>query len=338
MGSSPGDAAGQTPLPPPSPEEHAREFFARNLLGDKLDLVHRSSACSVFRGVHPHLGSAIYKIFNEGARAAKQARSELHAYGLVGDLAGVPRVFDILDVPNMKILCMQDCGSDVFDLMDTSVDTGEWWMSGVREMALLLNQMHARGLFHGDIKMENFAWDGNRWYMLDFGFTLLYNDKSVCGTVPHLPPAIMEVPFDAIPRHYLDYYAFAITFLTIFDLPLEQRCAACVTKKSPRCTECHRNLFVIDIEKLVFNRRKLIPDCPKPKWRKDFFLGDPAPAIAHRLLCDIVLSMVDVGRGKLVWKGYETACYYQGTNRVALPPGVREQSPEQLWQQLISLF
>lgn len=297
------------------------EFFSRNLVGDTVSVVHKSAAGVIFRGRHPAGMSVIFKIYHDTPRALHQARSELCAYGAVGDLCGVPHLWDVLDGDGLVVLCMQDCSVDTFDLMGTAVDTGAWWLKGVSQMARLLAQMHARGVFHGDIKMENMAWDGSQFYMLDFGFTVLDNKIRVCGTVPHLPPAIMEVQFDRLPRPELDYYAFAVSFLTLFDFPIEERCSTCVDL--PRsCGKCNFECSVIDIETLSLNRVRDVPVIPpyKSRWSKDFFYQNPTAVLVYHALCDIVLAAVDTSRRRLVWKKAETTCYYTGANKIILPP------------------
>jgi serine/threonine protein kinase len=303
----------------------ASEYMLGAIPGGQLDLIYASSSAILFRGISADNKTVVCKVFYHTPRCRTLGQMEIETYRRLardGVIEGVPHIYSYHDTGGTIILCMQDLRSDIYDLVCSMRDTDKIWASGIRDMVNLINLLHSKGIIHGDIKLENMAYDGGRWYMMDFGFSQIEKGANVSGTVPHLPPFVIKhdacrLTFEQ--RKRLDYYAFAFSMLTMFDLPLYERCSLCLDK-SYRCEDscCSRIFIGLDIEQLYRNcwgyAHPVVPLDKKGRWDMEMFLKNPHLIPVYKTLCNIVLSEVNVKAKTMLWSQDGTSCRFHDIN------------------------
>ena len=109
-----------------------------------------------------------------------------------------------------------------------------------------LGQLHARGVVHRDIKLDNIFILGNKVFLADFGFWGRIGDEAYVigergkkhrrGTPSYMPP---EVAYATAPRNdpSMDMYSCGIMLLRIYDQPLSRQHDVIALKTHRSCIQ-----------------------------------------------------------------------------------------------------
>lgn len=323
----------------------AAEYMLQLIPGGHLELIYASSSAVLFRGLNADGNPVVCKVFYHTPRCRAMGLIEIETYRRLaknGVTEGVPTIYSHHDTGGTIILCMQDLRYDIYDLVCSMRDTDKIWVAGIRGMVNLINVLHGKGIVHGDIKLENMAYDFERWYMLDFGFSEIQKGSKVSGTVPHLPPFILkhhacQLSFDQ--RKRLDYYAFAFSMLTMFDLPMYERCSLCLDKPYKCEDACCSLIYIgVDIEQLYMNCRgysyPVVPLDKKGRWDMELFLNNPPMIQVYQALCNIVLSEVDINAKTMIWSQDGTSCRFLDKNKTLGRQAVQLEPITKYWDDL----
>jgi serine/threonine protein kinase len=134
----------------------------------------------------------------------------------------IPKLYEQLG----DCIVLEYKGDDAIDLINKNDMNTEIFITFLADVTFVLSHLHLNNITHGDIKLENVCWDGEKWNLIDFGFsypidtTLKRRQKH--GTFPFIFPgygnkSILETFVannkDMSIRIAADWYAFALTAL-----------------------------------------------------------------------------------------------------------------------------
>jgi serine/threonine protein kinase len=236
-----------------------------------------------------------------------------------------------------KALILRYIGQDGLDITNSHgpfmFDT---WVCMVRDTVSTLRIIHNHKLIHGDVKLENLAFDGNSWHFIDFGFSCIDFKHGISGTFPFILPYIGGVaqkqqwPTLALTKQAADIYALSLSLLTAVGVLPHDICDRCKYEEKS-CEQLQhqgkRKGTRIDIELISTIHQD--PTCLLANYKSYGVLAKPLT----ELLCEIVLSQVDVTRKYLIWQEYKAE--YYGGNKVKTI--VHHTKIEYAWRELIKL-
>ena len=327
---------------------YADAFMRDTIPSGQLNLVYVSSCAVIFRGFDEYEKPVICKVFNGSPKNYNLGKVELQAYARLeeaGVTRGVPQLYKSFDNDETMILVLQDLVMDAYDFVNGEHDCHLVWMKGIRDLVGVINDMHSKGIIHGDIKLENMAYDFSKWYLFDFAFSKLDPTARLTGTIPHLPPRAVTVHptklTDGV-RMEFDYFAFAISMLVMFDLEMYEKCSNCLNKKR-RCKNgcCGHSYVILEIETLYNNCwGQDVPEVPMDKigrYNSMLFIDFPLMAPIYKALCNIILSEMDIRRRFLLWDTKAGSFEYQGANRYWSTDSPKIDTPSVYWKFLTEL-
>mmetsp|Transcript_74030 Transcript_74030/g.194173 ORF Transcript_74030/g.194173 Transcript_74030/m.194173 type:complete len:560 (-) Transcript_74030:106-1785(-) len=159
---------------------------------------------SVYRAKHKLTGGnyAVKGFHLHGITADKRRELETEAEIFLSmDHPHVARLVDVYDCEkrlNLVMECME--GGELFDRVKqlkrfSEADAAE----ALGQMLLAVNYIHAMGIVHRDIKLENFLYekkDSNHLKLIDFGFSHVWEPdtkmKLSCGTLSYVAPEVLD--------------------------------------------------------------------------------------------------------------------------------------------------
>lgn len=116
----------------------------------------------------------------------------------------VENVPQLVDNYHLVIICKYIEGSDLFDYIDTRPRNEDELKPITIQICKLVRKIHNLGIFHRDIKLENFIIDESKnIHMIDFGLSQLVTDKF---TAPSIIPGSAQF----ISRDYVKLYVNTI--------------------------------------------------------------------------------------------------------------------------------
>ena len=237
------------------------------------------------------------------------------------------RAYDALDgvpnTPNMLAsgakpfgyIIMKHLGQDGLEIANTTSANINQWRQMVTTTVKTVNDIHERGLIHGDIKLENMTFDGNQWYLIDFGFACTNNDEIVGfrGTYPHVLPCLGGDPGEEVfedvqsLRRALDWFSLALTLLSFAGVYPEEACNYC-KYNDRRCSggcEGRSHVTRIDIRKFMRVRAD-----PAIVYGSDWERLGPLSDVIIETVCELVLTQLDNTRRYIIWQSGK--CEYFG--------------------------
>lgn len=316
----------------------------------KLELVYVSSCAVIFRGIDADDKTVICKVYHGSPHYHKLGKIELQAYGRLdnaGVKTGVPQLYSYYDNGRTMVLAIQDVLCDGYDFVVQGRDCHMSWMKGIHDLTTLINDMHSKDIIHGDIKLENMAYDNNNWYLIDFAFSKFEPGVRLSGTIHHLPPRVTNLHASKMTkeeRMEFDYYAFALSMLGMFDIPMYERCSLCLDKPTLCARRCRSRTFVvIEIQTLYQNCRGYsIPIVPTDKAQRGYntqlFLEIPIMVPIYQCLCNIVLSEMDPSKQVVVWDLGAMSFRYEGVNEFWSESAPPFDTSSEYWGQLTDLI
>lgn len=329
--------------------KQADAYMREMIPSGKLELVYVSSCAVIFRGIDADDKAVICKVYHESPRHHQLGKIELQAYNRLVDAGvktGVPQLYSYYDNGRTMILTIQDVLCDGYDFVAQGRDCHMSWMKGIRDLTKLINDMHAKDIMHGDIKLENMAFDNNNWYLIDFAFSKFEPSARLTGTIPQLPPRVASMPASKMTKEQrmeFDYYAFALSMLGMFDIPMYERCPICLDKPT-RCSRkcCSRTYIVIEIQTLYQNCRgysiPIVPFEKSQRYNTQLFLEIPVMVPIYQCLCNIVLSELDPSKNVVVWDLETSSFEYGGDNKFWTSNSPPFDSSGEYWRQLTDLI
>lgn len=326
----------------------ADAFMRTTIPSCSLDLVYVSSCAVIFRGLDTNEKPVICKVFHGSSKSHQLGKIELQAYNRLADAGvtdGVPQLHTYYDNGRTMILVMQDLVMDAYDFVCGEHDSHLVWMKGIRDLVGLINEMHSKDIIHGDIKLENMAYDYSKWYLLDFAFSKLEPGACLTGTIPYLPPRVTSLNASQMTKRLrmeFDYYAFALAMLTMFDLPMYEKCSICLDQPQ-RCKKngcCSRTYVITEIDTLYTNSLQGTPDVPACKYGRYnqlMFTDYPMMVPIYKVLCNLLLCEMDTSARFLVWDLRASTRQYEGSNIFWSEDAPKFETPDVYWKQLTEL-
>lgn len=256
-------------------------------------------------------GCEVLKFYKNDYSAKILSDIEYGAYHDLSHLPNIPLIHGLQIHGDVRYLAMDYCGPDGMTLYNNKSITYEMWKAAVFDLGECLDDIHALNRVHGDIKVENITWDGNRWFFIDFG--LGYSGRvdgkhKFNGTFPNILPAY-GLPGDVDDqvfklrtydrRRWSDYYAFALTMLSLVgvDLPVDSS-----------------NDYLVNVNVGRMYRIFTEDNIPIPlRWRLDAIDVEECASIM-RILAAIPLTQLDHRRETLKWDPASRKCQYHGFN------------------------
>ena len=209
---------------------------------------------------------------------------------------------------------MKYLGVDGLELCNKTEMGFKDWELAVCTTVSTLDKIHKKGMFHGDIKLENMTFDGKNWNFIDFGFAEIPGNHHFCGTFPYALPAYGGLPSEQIYettddiRRASDMFSLALSLLSIAGIYHDEVCDIC-KHKEVACTVCYgKNVGSrLDIRKysLVHKDTGIIFGS---NWKKLGVIIRPL----IEMIIELILTQVDQSKRFLIWQG--TCCEYFGEN------------------------
>lgn len=188
-------------------------------------------------------------------------------------------------------------GEDAIDMINRDVLNTKIFVTFLADIAFVLSTLHDKGRTHGDIKLENVCWDGEKWNLIDFGFSYRIDTplkrRQKHGTFPFIFPGygnkeMLESFYvnnkNVSVRVVADWYAFALTALIFVGFDYYE--------------SDDRSIIKYDINDIIFFYEKA-------KLNREY--DDVLSALAG-----IVLSVIDADMHTLQWCKRSGTCKYIG--------------------------
>ena len=280
---------------------------------------------------HDTGSSHVIKVFHDSPRSHGLFEREVKTYV---ELQDIPNTAKMVAKASRKVkaIVMKHLGTDGLEICNRGGLKHDHWKSMILTGVTVLDNLHARGRYHGDVKLENMTFDGSEWHFIDFGFSSasdLDPLEGFFGTTPFVLPDYGMVTGRPTPSRVLsDWYAFALSALSAAGIHPDDVCEVCM-HSDYRCTYGRhlgqRRGTRIDLDLLI----DIHKDVNCVSWQKRG--GELRNSI--ELVTELVLSQLDTRRKYLVWLG--TKCHYSGYTEGA-PEGFRMRchSVEEVWDRL----
>jgi len=128
----------------------------------------------------------------------QQLESEVEVF-LQMDHPHIARLMDVYESDehlDLVMECME--GGELFDRLKQKKRFPECEVAeATYQMLLAMNYIHQHDIMHGDIKLENFMYDGqDHLKLIDFGFSVRVSDTSVSkasGTLSYIAPEVLDM-------------------------------------------------------------------------------------------------------------------------------------------------
>ena len=188
--------------------------------------IHRSGHSEVFLAEEKRSGKlvAIKKVFRRRASDKKWFEKETEISGLFSDSPFAVKMIDAFESEDAFFLVTEYVEGDPI-----SSYSKDWKriLDFFIQLSEALQETHAKGILHGDIKPENILIDSEyRIKLLDFGGSLEKNggDRIHSGTLPYMSPEQLGY-IDYPVGNYTDLYSLGVCFFRLFTgrLPFEHQ-------------------------------------------------------------------------------------------------------------------
>lgn len=287
----------------------------------------------------------VIKVYTDTKNSKDQFTVELMLYQSLKEMPCVPRLYGFLNTTAFKFIIVDFCGVDLLELVTKVGMTFGLWKQCICQISQAITKLHHQEHIHGDIKLENITYDGDQFYMIDFGYSYISNARfgRYSGTFPNIVPFYgikrrgpLEEAFAKLPvmeqRRISDIYAFALTMLNIVSIGFVERCENCISNDK-MCEQC-KNFDIpaekvkyarMDIEKLIkcrFNKDTDLISWGKQQWGWD---------VIH-ILIDIVLTQINKDYKYVIWDKNKHLCHYVGINKLNY---MVSENIFKLWESLI---
>lgn len=309
----------------------------------RLDVVFESTSATVCVGTD---SMYVMKLFKESDKMARIFKNEMETYFKIKECQNVCKLIDHYDSKELKYLILPYLGVDGLELINTDGFTFEKFLQLLETMIAIKEDLSKINIVHGDIKLENIAYNGRKWVLFDFGlaFSSKIKDPQLIGTVPYTLPQLSHKPsFIEYKQEILkgldnqnsaDYYAIALTLLNSL-CPINSHACKICRDDLCDCKKPERCIF-INIESLyavLLGKSKLymISDCREiPNYE--------SVSEIVKILIAIVLSKIKVEYKYMTWA--PGAELYSGRNKhyeVTRDKSIRKQTTQACWDDLKKL-
>lgn len=112
------------------------------------------------------------------------------------------KLVDVYETATHIYMVMEFCnGGELYDRLHSAKQYGEdLARQTAMEMLLAVNYLHAHGIVHRDLKLENFLYENSgkdaRLKLIDFGFSKVWDPKTLmkasCGSVSYVSPDVLK--------------------------------------------------------------------------------------------------------------------------------------------------
>lgn len=257
----------------------------------------------------------VIKIFKDTYRGKLLCDVEKRAYKTLAGTKHVTQMVSHSEEP-LNYILMPHMGEDCLDFSNRVNPPYKLWAKMICEMVPTLNEIHQKGLYHGDIKLENITYNGSEFNLIDFGFAFGCNNKMpknrFCGTYPYVIPTDAKEKFDSDDafRKASDMFAMALSFLSFAGVYHDEVCDVCKYQPTPCYPRCSTPISTrIDIHKITRVHQD-VGVLHGSNWRRLGVLARPLV----ELVCEIVLTQIDITKRYIIWS--KGKCEYWDTNTV----------------------
>lgn len=272
------------------------------------------------------------KIFHNKYNKAKSLCDvEEKTYNLLTNIPNTPLIYDRFS-GSYHIIVMNYLGIDGLNYFNQhKIPMYSNWKTLVCDTILTLDIIHKKNIYHGDIKLDNLVYNeaNNNWNFIDFGFSILPKNKSICGTFPYILPYRNNNIDKNKYRKIQDIFALSITILTMINIPHDEICDFCRYENFP-CKIIHKGKNYgtrLNIYKYteIRNNIEILNN-----WYK---LSDKYRPILE-LLLDMILSQLDIRYKYIIWQNKKFQ--YYGLNEINFNFN-HKTNIENLWEKIITL-
>lgn len=201
------------------------EFITTWFPEKQLEICNRSPTALIFKS-----DKFVLKSFKPTELGYKLAVNEIHILKSLKQRGfETPLVDEYNDTEaRSKHIVLHNYGLDAFDLIRTNKCSKQAVRRLMYDIPRIVDHLEKLSICHRDIKPENITFDGEKWRLIDFGFSCPYGDRrTAVGTVPYILPSIGKRPvgsnfMDVNAR--VDRFAACMTILFFFiDLWVKRR-------------------------------------------------------------------------------------------------------------------